>query len=160
MRLLLCWVFYSTFHTWSTLANIFQISKTSYQTWILYWEVLHLETTSFYGKHTIVLQGNAPFEAVIWETGDVILNTRNSAQTKFRAKHPHRPKKKRRGRPPKASVVDDTKVHHYTAYVPIGGYIWELDGMKRYPIKVAPIPEGQSWVETVKPLLRKQMLQS
>ncbi|KAF7727357.1 ubiquitin carboxyl-terminal hydrolase [Apophysomyces ossiformis] len=31
------------------------------------------------------------------------------------------------------SMLEEEDIYHYISYVPIGGYIWELDGMKRYP---------------------------
>ncbi|KAG0178550.1 ubiquitin carboxyl-terminal hydrolase [Apophysomyces sp. BC1034] len=54
------------------------------------------------------------------------------------------------------AVLVEEDVYHYVSYVPIGGYVWELDGMKKYPVKLVPCNET-NWLESLKPIVQKRL---
>jgi ubiquitin carboxyl-terminal hydrolase L5 len=37
-------------------------------------------------------------------------------------------------------------VYHFVSFVPFGGKVYELDGLKRGPVIVGEVPEGVDWV--------------
>ena len=39
---------------------------------------------------------------------------------------------------------------HFVSYVPINGRLFELDGLKKFPIDHGPIPEGVNWTEKLR----------
>ena len=45
-------------------------------------------------------------------------------------------KQKRNPKRQKRKSVDDNYGFHFIAYVPSGGYVWELDGLNRHPHKI------------------------
>ncbi|EGT38638.1 hypothetical protein CAEBREN_14335 [Caenorhabditis brenneri] len=47
--------------------------------------------------------------------------------------------------------------YHFVTYVPIGGKVYELDGLRDYPLELAAIPEGGDWVEVVRPIIQERM---
>ncbi|RCI05285.1 ubiquitin carboxyl-terminal hydrolase, partial [Rhizopus stolonifer] len=49
--------------------------------------------------------------------------------------------------------VDD---FHYITYIQKDGYVWELDGLKYQPVKIAQCNE-ENWLEVVKPVLQQRM---
>ena len=49
--------------------------------------------------------------------------------------------------------VDD---FHYITYIYKDGYLWELDGLKYQPVKVATCNKD-NWLDAVKPILQKRM---
>jgi len=42
---------------------------------------------------------------------------------------------------------------HFVAYVPVGGAVYELDGLHEAPIKVAEFPRGSDWTQAVKGII-------
>ena len=44
-----------------------------------------------------------------------------------------------------------------SSYVPINGRLFELDGLKRYPIDHGPIPEGTDWTETFRKVIKERL---
>ncbi|CDI97625.1 ubiquitin carboxyl terminal hydrolase isozyme [Echinococcus multilocularis] len=48
-------------------------------------------------------------------------------------------------------------IYHYVGFVPINGAVYELDGLKPNPIRVASIPEGASWLDVILPIITKRM---
>ncbi|CAD6193950.1 unnamed protein product [Caenorhabditis auriculariae] len=46
---------------------------------------------------------------------------------------------------------------HFICYVPVGNQVFELDGLRDYPIKVADIPENKEWLECVRPVIQNRM---
>ncbi|KAL5969708.1 Ubiquitin carboxyl-terminal hydrolase isozyme L5 [Taenia solium] len=48
-------------------------------------------------------------------------------------------------------------VYHYVGFVPINDAVYELDGLKPNPIRVASIPEGASWLDVILPIVAKRM---
>jgi hypothetical protein len=39
---------------------------------------------------------------------------------------------------------------HFVSYVPINGRLFELDGLKKFPIDHGPIPHGENWTEKLR----------
>ncbi|KAI9319945.1 peptidase C12, ubiquitin carboxyl-terminal hydrolase [Dichotomocladium elegans] len=84
-----------------------------------------------------------------------IHNSFADAQARASAEEP--PAKIRKGKKGKKKmVVEDTKMYHYVSFIPLNGYIWELDGFNKYPVKIAKITQ-EDWTETIKPILRERM---
>lgn len=54
---------------------------------------------------------------------------------------------------------EDDDVFHFIGYVPFNGAVYELDGLKPGPIKLADIPGGanQSWLNVVRPLIQSRI---
>ena len=50
----------------------------------------------------------------------------------------------------------DDDVFHFVAYVPVGGRLYELDGLKEGPIDHGKCDETD-WLRTVKPVLDQRM---
>jgi ubiquitin carboxyl-terminal hydrolase L5 len=53
----------------------------------------------------------------------------------------------------KADKDDD--VFHFVSYIPLGGRIYELDGLKRGPVDHGPA--GEDWTEAVRPVIEARM---
>jgi len=51
----------------------------------------------------------------------------------------------------------DDDVFHFVTYVPIGGRIYELDGLKEGPVDHGKVPEGTDWLDGVIPILMERM---
>jgi hypothetical protein len=51
----------------------------------------------------------------------------------------------------------DEDSFHFVSYIPKDGYIWELDGLKIRPVKLAAITEGKHWLKTLGPILGQKM---
>ena len=45
----------------------------------------------------------------------------------------------------------------FSSYVPINGHLFELDGLKRYPIDHGPIPAGTDWTETFRKVIKERL---
>ncbi|CAO3694593.1 unnamed protein product [Umbelopsis ramanniana] len=56
----------------------------------------------------------------------------------------------------KSSDTDEDAMFHYVSYVPVSGYIWELDGLKRGPGRIAPLAD-KSWLDVAGPELQRKM---
>ena len=50
----------------------------------------------------------------------------------------------------------DKDAFHFVAYVPLGGRLYELDGLREGPIDLGKC-EPQDWLRSVKPVLDKRM---
>ncbi|KAM7535988.1 hypothetical protein Aperf_G00000089776 [Anoplocephala perfoliata] len=48
-------------------------------------------------------------------------------------------------------------VYHFVGFVPINGAVYELDGLKPNPVRVAKIPEGSSWLSVILPIITTRM---
>jgi ubiquitin carboxyl-terminal hydrolase L5 len=46
---------------------------------------------------------------------------------------------------------------HFVAYLPIGDCVYELDGLREAPIKVAELPPGVDWIHVVTPIIQQRM---
>ena len=53
--------------------------------------------------------------------------------------------------------TDKEENFHFITYVPIGGAVYELDGLREAPIRVGEIGEGEDWVRVVKPVIEKRI---
>ncbi|KAM3580056.1 ubiquitin carboxyl-terminal hydrolase [Umbelopsis sp. WA50703] len=56
----------------------------------------------------------------------------------------------------KTTEIEDDAMFHYVSYVPVSGYIWELDGLKRGPGRIAPLAD-KSWLDVAGPELQRKM---
>ena len=50
----------------------------------------------------------------------------------------------------------DEDTFHFVAYVPVGGRLYELDGLKEGPVDLGKCEEGD-WLTCVKPILDKRI---
>uniref|UniRef100_A0A1I7TNT2 Ubiquitin carboxyl-terminal hydrolase n=1 Tax=Caenorhabditis tropicalis TaxID=1561998 RepID=A0A1I7TNT2_9PELO len=48
--------------------------------------------------------------------------------------------------------------YHFVTYVPIGGKVFELDGLREHPLEVATVKAGGDWVEAVRPIIQQRMV--
>lgn len=48
-------------------------------------------------------------------------------------------------------------MYHFVGFVPINGTVYELDGLKTNPVRVANIPDGKSWLDVILPILTTRM---
>ena len=48
---------------------------------------------------------------------------------------------------------------HYVSYVPIRGRLYELDGLKRFPLDHGPIPDGEDWSEMFRRIISQRLAQ-
>lgn len=46
---------------------------------------------------------------------------------------------------------------HFSAYVPVDGKIWKLDGLDRQPRKVGEYDDGLDWMHVITPIIEEQM---
>lgn len=46
---------------------------------------------------------------------------------------------------------------HFVSYVPINGHLFELDGLKRYPIDHGPIENGEDWTEKFRRVITERL---
>ncbi|KAI9847885.1 MAG: hypothetical protein M1838_000693 [Thelocarpon superellum] len=61
-------------------------------------------------------------------------------------------KKKSRG----GAANDDEAGFHFIAFVPIGGVVWQLDGLARQPRRLGSF-EGDDWLKVACPVIREMM---
>ena len=45
---------------------------------------------------------------------------------------------------------------HFVSYVPINGHLFELDGLKRFPIDHGPFDESVGWTETFRRVITER----
>ncbi|KAI8890825.1 cysteine proteinase [Backusella circina FSU 941] len=55
-----------------------------------------------------------------------------------------------------AQVHNESGIYHTVSFISKNGFIWELDGMKRYPIKLGSVMENENWIAQLKPFLIKK----
>lgn len=48
---------------------------------------------------------------------------------------------------------------HFVSYVPIRGRLYELDGLKRFPVDHGPIPVGEDWTEMFRRVITQRLAQ-
>jgi len=51
----------------------------------------------------------------------------------------------------------EEKSYHFVSYIPIGGRLYELDGLREGPIDLGPIEEGVDWTTVVKPVIENRV---
>jgi len=57
----------------------------------------------------------------------------------------------------KAANAEKEDAHHFIAFLPFNGKVYELDGLKAGPILIGNIPDGGDWLNVVKPVLEQRM---
>ena len=55
----------------------------------------------------------------------------------------------------KAGKDDD--VYHFTAYMPVDGNLYELDGLQEGPILLGPVENRDQWWKQIKPILNERI---
>ncbi|KAL9546697.1 hypothetical protein MBANPS3_006532 [Mucor bainieri] len=50
----------------------------------------------------------------------------------------------------------DAENYHYISYIYKNGYVWELDGLKSQPLRLAPCTH-ENWIAVVKPIIQERM---
>lgn len=50
----------------------------------------------------------------------------------------------------------DEDTFHFVAYIPVGGRLYELDGLKEGPVDLGKCEEGE-WLKSVKPILDRRI---
>lgn len=48
---------------------------------------------------------------------------------------------------------------HFVSYVPIRGRLYELDGLKKFPVDHGPIPAGEDWTEMFRRVISQRLAQ-
>jgi hypothetical protein len=51
---------------------------------------------------------------------------------------------------------EDVDTFHYVSYICRDGFLWELDGLKKHPIKVCQTTED-SWLQDLQPVLQAKI---
>ncbi len=54
-------------------------------------------------------------------------------------------------------AAKDDDVFHFVSYVPVGGRLYELDGMREGPLDHGAIPEGGDWLGLARPIIEQRM---
>ncbi|KAK6514170.1 hypothetical protein TWF506_008581 [Arthrobotrys conoides] len=56
-----------------------------------------------------------------------------------------------------ATSPNSESAYHFIAYVPSGGSVWELDGLKRQPVKIGESDSTSRWLLTAMPRVQLQI---
>ena len=51
----------------------------------------------------------------------------------------------------------DEDAFHFVAYVPVGGRLYELDGLKEGPVDLGKCEQNEQWIKSVKPILDRRI---
>jgi len=51
----------------------------------------------------------------------------------------------------------DDDAFHFIGYVPVGGRLYELDGLQDGPIDLGAVPPGTDWMDVVRPVIEKRI---
>lgn len=98
---------------------------------------------------------------------DFAANTEQAA-SESRPRRSAREPKPRKDLRPAADEVESAEVEaqavdeegfHFCAYMPIGGHVWKLDGMDRFPQNMGSIGEGVDWLNIAHPALQERIAQ-
>ena len=46
---------------------------------------------------------------------------------------------------------------HFVSYVPINNRLYELDGLRKYPIDHGPIPDPDNWTEKLREVITERL---
>ncbi|KAH6955057.1 hypothetical protein HG530_015823 [Fusarium avenaceum] len=60
---------------------------------------------------------------------------------------------------PRKSKANSDYGFHFIAYVPAGGYVWELDGLQKKPHRLDRVPDTGDWAAVATPQIEGRMLQ-
>ncbi|KAG7417208.1 Ubiquitin carboxyl-terminal hydrolase ubh-4 [Fusarium oxysporum f. sp. rapae] len=84
-------------------------------------------------------------------------NEASDAKTSTSKRRPAAKKGKRA--PPRKKKSNTEYGFHFIAYVPAGGYVWELDGLQYKPHKLDHVPNIGDWTSVARPQIEGRMLQ-
>lgn len=93
------------------------------------------------------------------EMDDLDLNQADaykSSKRGFRTKSEKKRKGKKTGEDEDEEIDENDMAYHYIAYVHVDGAIWELDGLKRQPVKFQTC-EHKDWLKAIGPGLRERI---
>lgn len=48
-------------------------------------------------------------------------------------------------------------MYHFVSYLPVGGRLYELDGLRAGPIDHGPLPIRVDWIDVVRPIIRARI---
>ncbi|THH32703.1 hypothetical protein EUX98_g1490 [Antrodiella citrinella] len=83
-------------------------------------------------------------------------NAKRKAETSAPKRKTGKPTSAKRKKPQKSNDKQDS--FHFIGYVPCGGKVWELDGLRfSGPLEVGDVPPGSNWTDVVRPALRMRM---
>ncbi|KAI8064582.1 ubiquitin carboxyl-terminal hydrolase [Gongronella butleri] len=54
-----------------------------------------------------------------------------------------------------AKEEEKDREYHFTAIIPANGYVWELDGYNKSPLKLAPV--GDNWLQQIQDFLKNRL---
>lgn len=58
----------------------------------------------------------------------------------------------------KTNEEEEEESFHFISYVPIDGQLFELDGLKRSPVNLGPLPcDGSDWIHLARPVIEGRM---
>jgi ubiquitin carboxyl-terminal hydrolase L5 len=57
------------------------------------------------------------------------------------------------------SATSDDDVFHFVSYIPVGGRLYELDGLQEGPIDHGSIDAGSDWCEKARDIIQKKIQQ-
>ncbi|OBS22162.1 hypothetical protein FPOA_08498 [Fusarium poae] len=89
---------------------------------------------------------------------DLFLENESSEAKSTANKKRSAPKGAKRA-PPRKKKTDSDYGFHFIAYVPAGGYVWELDGLQYKPCRLDPVPSSSEWTSVAGPQIEARMLQ-
>ncbi|KAJ4002623.1 hypothetical protein NW752_012443 [Fusarium irregulare] len=81
-----------------------------------------------------------------------------SCEAKSTSKRRSAPKGRRRA-PSRKTMRDLDYGYHFIAYVPAGGYVWELDGLQNKPCRLDPVQDPHDWTTVARPQIEGRILQ-
>ncbi|KAF5668756.1 ubiquitin carboxyl-terminal hydrolase isozyme L5 [Fusarium circinatum] len=67
--------------------------------------------------------------------------------------------KKGKKAPPRKKRSNTDYGFHFIAYVPAGGYVWELDGLQYRPHRLDLVPDNGDWTSVARPQIEGRMFQ-
>lgn len=59
--------------------------------------------------------------------------------------------------PSAADQREKEDAYHFVTYVPIHGALYELDGLRKTPVKHGLVPEGDAWVERAREVIESRI---
>ncbi|KAM0551991.1 hypothetical protein ACHAPJ_008099 [Fusarium lateritium] len=88
---------------------------------------------------------------------DLFLENEASEARSTQSKRRAAPKSRRA--PPSKRKAKSDYGFHFIAYVPAGGYVWELDGLQHKPHRLDRVPDTGDWTTVARPQIEGRMLQ-
>lgn len=94
---------------------------------------------------------------------NIDLGLQNSYDDRRKSKQAAKPSTKKTTNKKSGAVVteddwaEDEAAFHFSAYVPIDGELWKLDGLDRQPQRLEKFDSSSDWLSVATPILEKQM---